>query len=164
MNARWWVVLGFVGSLPAAGCSYDVPAPPPKPQKPVREGILDKTTREVLDLKQALADNPDYEVLEGDLVQGNNPVTQAATARIGLASEIMSWPIEQFAQFHYAERGRFPTHAEVVAWMDENPGVTLQARREYDKYAYDADTGRIVMIQDTKLKRKIFEAEGIRLD
>ncbi|MEX0702533.1 MAG: hypothetical protein WD069_10605 [Planctomycetales bacterium] len=153
-----------IGALLVAGCTYDLPDAPRAEKKPPRQEILNRTTREVLDLKQAQADNPNYVVVEGDLVQGNNPISQATSARIGLASEIGTWPIEQWAQHFEIEKDRFPTHAELLKWMDENPGVTLQARRDYHKYAYDADNGQIVIIEDTKLKEQIYKERGIPLN
>ncbi|QDT38279.1 hypothetical protein Pan189_26690 [Stratiformator vulcanicus] len=142
------------------------PAPaaavPDQPDKKDDVAVIHKTTREILDLAE-LQDDPNWAVVDTG-VTGGDPLTQAQSVYFHAAATLSPIPIQQFVQQQRALEGTTPTYEEVQQFMEQNPGVTLRQQKPWQKYAYDAENGTIVVVEDKAEKQRISEKAGVELD
>lgn len=130
--------------------------------RPRDESIIGKTTNEVVDKQQAMADNPNLVVVE-DKVKGSDPLTVAGSAYVVMSARVSTFGFQQALKVFKAQHGRNPTYEEFTQMMQEN-NVQFAKMRPYRKYGYDAETGGIVILEDKALKAEIFKERGIPLE
>ncbi|QDT65281.1 hypothetical protein [Calycomorphotria hydatis] len=124
-----------------------VEAPPAAP-KPNSDGVsvTKKKTREILDL-QELAGKPEWEQVEMD-VRGNDPLSVSQSAYFHAASQLGAIPIEQWINQQKAVEGKTPNYAELQDFMKQNASLTLPALKPWQHYAYNAEEGKIVVVEN----------------
>lgn len=140
-----WIPLASLALLLATGCGGNNSAPPKK-----KTGIIGKTTDVVVDAQKALED-PDLE-LASTKIQGSDPLTQSSSAYFTLAPKAGTLGMQQMVQTHKALNDRYPTYDEFMKMMTDN-GVTFPMLREFETYSYDAETGKIAVLLNTKKKK-----------
>jgi hypothetical protein len=128
------------------------------------KGIFGKTTRELVDKKTAMAANPDLVVVNSDTTARGKGTRQGGSIYSDSVSFIGSIPLQQHIKLHQAQHGKFPTYAEMDAWMKKNPGVALPLIEQWRQYGYDDEAGTIVILEDKKVKERIYKEKGIPLD
>ncbi len=124
-------------------------------------GIIGKTTAKVVDAQRALK-NPNIVVVENRL-QGNDPLTVAASAYVSMASRASTFGFQRALQLFKATNGRNPTYREFVQMMKENR-VEFAALPPYQMYGYDAKTGGIVILEDKAKKIELYKKHGIPIE
>jgi hypothetical protein len=143
------------GNSPAAG----QPAPSAGGQ---RQGIIGKTTNQVVDLHKAQAENPNLVIVE-QRAQGDDPVSFALRAYVDVRSRASTFGMTRAVQLYQAEHERWPSYDEFVRMMRENR-VEFTMIEPFRMYAYDSKTGEIVVLEDPDEKRRRYEAAGLSVD
>ncbi|MEX0716706.1 MAG: hypothetical protein WD066_08970 [Planctomycetaceae bacterium] len=142
----------------APAASSESPAPPKTIPPPRREGtILTDRTREIMDYPQALAAG--YRPAPGQ--EGVDVLTQLGTVGVRVGSFAGSLPVKQWLNQQKAVEGRYPTHAELMKWMEDNPGFELPSRYPYESYAYDGTTGQFVVVEHPESKAQYLKDRGV---
>ncbi|HUG93527.1 MAG TPA: hypothetical protein VML55_21990 [Planctomycetaceae bacterium] len=149
------------GRASGAGNATGATQPPAQPAGE-RRGIIGKTTNEVVDLHAALAENPNLIVAE-QRVQGGDPISFALDAYVDARSRIGQEALKYSVRLYQAANDRLPSYNEFMQMMRENR-VELTMVYPYQKYAYDSQTGAIVVLEDPDDKRRRYEAAGIPVD
>ncbi len=113
------------------------------------KGIIGKMTNEVLDMPKALKENPDWEVMEDPFaVNVSDPLSAYASAYIAKRSQVSLFGFQGALRLYYAQHERHPTYDEFMKMMIDNR-IKFAMRPHYQKYAYDAKDGKIVILEDT---------------
>jgi hypothetical protein len=164
-----WLALGFL-----TGCVPDIDTESLKKDAKAKadakddqydgKGIFGKTTRELVDKKAAMAANPNLIIKNSNVAGGRDPLRQSDSTYTFAAAFFGSLPLQQYVQHHKALEGRTPTYAEMDAWMKQNPGVKLPLIEQWKMYGYDEEAGTIVILEDTKVKERIYKEKGIPLE
>ncbi|MDA1055666.1 MAG: hypothetical protein O3C40_35165 [Planctomycetota bacterium] len=112
-------------------------------------GILNKTTQNVLDLNQALADGG---VLASTKIESTNPLLQSADAYRTSVAKIAAMAVEHAIQLRNAQSINDPkplAHAEFVSEIikpDESDGIHLPMLPYYQEYAWDEQAQKLVAV------------------
>lgn len=130
-----------------------VPQAQPMPQAaPANDGkgIIGKTTNQVVDMRAAMAQNPNLKIVENKAA-GDDPITFAASAYVSARSRASMFGFEAALKQHKVVEGRPPTYTEFQTMMKENR-VEFTAQYAWRMYAYDEVEGRLVVLEDPALK------------
>ena len=127
-----------------------------------KTSIIGKTTAEVVDKQQAMAENPDLVIVDSK-VSTSDPITFAARAYIAKSAQVSTFGFQRAVQTYQAEYDRYPSYDEFLRMMKENR-VQFAEMPSYRMYGYEAQTGTIVILEDKALKAKIYEQAGIPVD
>jgi hypothetical protein len=141
---------GFGGCLVVLVAGCDVASPPASPSAAVpiqTRKTLGQTTQNVLELSAALADGG--VLAETSVTSGNmTAITDAVRTSSG---KIGSLAVEQKMRLSEAEHGRRPrNHAEFMSQIiaaGSPDSVSLPMLPYYQEWAYDADTGAVVVVE-----------------
>ncbi|MEX2359144.1 MAG: hypothetical protein WEE51_12525 [Pirellulaceae bacterium] len=136
-------------SAPVTETEPSQPEPPPAPAEPERKGVFGKTTAEVVNAKEYLA-QPNIEVADGK-IEGVDPFSQAASSYFVLSAKASTLGLQQAVNIHKALHERPPTYDEFMAMMQEH-NVEFVKLRSYEKYGYDEEKGTILVLVDTELR------------
>lgn len=110
---------------------------------------LNKTTQNVLDLQQALADGG---VLASTKIESTNPLMQSADAYRTSVAKIGGIAVEQAIQVRNAQSIRDPkplTHAQFVSEIikpNQQDGIHLPMLPYYQEYAWDEQAQKLVVV------------------
>jgi hypothetical protein len=130
------------------------PANPPKDPS----SIIGKTTAKVVDKKAEMAKNSNLVVVENK-VQGNDPITVAASAYVSATSRISMLNFKNNMNIWKASNGnRNPSYQEYKQMAKD---LSYAALPPYQMYGYDSDTGSLVILEDKADKKQRYEAAGI---
>lgn len=140
-----------VGNQPAAN-------PPANDGK----GIIGKMDARVVDVQQAMAENPNLKVVENK-TGGDDPLTFAASAYISARSQASTLGFQHWLKTFKAVEERNPTYAEFTQAMKENR-VEFTALYQWQMYGYDSKAGAIVILEDPVKKAEMHKAAGVPLD
>ncbi len=110
-------------------------------------GVVGKTTKEVVALETALAENKNLTIVENK-VSGSDPVSLAATAYSAKTSEISILNFNRHLEMVKAEKGRYPSFEEYQQTPDEFK-VPLAQLPPFQMYAYDEENGQLVILEDS---------------
>jgi len=124
--------------------------PEPEPEKRDR-GVIGQKTDEVVNAKD-YADNPNFIVSDGK-IEGNNPLRQSASGYFTLGAKASTLGMQQWVQTYHALNEEWPPYEEFMNAMKEHR-VELMKLRWYEKYAYDEDTGQIIVLIDVEAKER----------
>lgn len=124
-----------------------------------REGVIGKVTAEVVDMKKALAENPDLVVFQRNGL-GNDPLTQYANAYIYLSSEIQMQNMKHQMDILKAMNERYPTYEEFMQFVKQY-GFQFSKLKPWQKYGYNEETGSMVILQDEAEKKRRLEKAGV---
>ena len=112
-------------------------------------GILNKTTQNVLDLNQALADGG---VVASTKIEATNPLTQSTDAYRTSVARIAAMAVEHAIQIRNAQNINDPkplAHAEFVSEIikpDQPDGIQLPKLPYYQEYAWDEQAQKLVAV------------------
>ena len=146
---------------PAAAPVAQAPVANPAVNAPANDnkGIIGKTDARVLDVKQAMAENPNLKVVENK-TGGDDPLSFAASAYVSIRSKASVLPFQAWLKQHKAIEERNPTYAEFMAAMKENR-VEFTALYPWQMYGYDSQAGTIVILEDGVMKAERYKAAGV---
>ena len=150
---------------PAAAPAGAVPAaqgPAANPPANDGKGIIGKTDAKVVDVKQAMAENPNLKVVENKS-GGDDPITFAASAYVSARSQASLFGFQAWLKQHKIVEERNPTHAEFMQAMKENR-VEFTALYPWQMYGYDSQAGMIVILEDGAMKAERYKAAGLNPD
>lgn len=152
-------------AAPVAGAPADPQAAPPaaapaaNPPANDGKGIIGKTDAKVVDVKQAMAENPNLQVVENK-TGGDDPLSFAASAYVSMRSRASVLPFQAWLKQHKIVEERNPTYAEFMQAMKENR-VEFTALYPWQMYGYDAQAGTIVILEDGVMKAERYKAQGL---
>ena len=152
----------LVESPSAADASAENPAPQPEapadPQE--KDGIFGKVTADVVDMKKALAENPNLIVLHRDGL-GNDPLTQYANAYVYLRSEAQMLNMQhQMDLMKAMNDDKYPNYEEFMKFVKQY-NFQFSMLKPWQKYGYNEDTGSMVILQDEGEKKRRYEEKGL---
>jgi hypothetical protein len=142
-------------ATPAGAPANAAPAPPPPADN---KGIIGKMTAVVVDAKEALK-NPNIKQVDNK-VGGTDPLTVAASAYVSIRSKASTLGFQQELQHYKALNERNPTYAEFTDIMKRNK-IEFTELYPYQMYGYDAETGAIVVLEDTAEKARRYKEAGL---
>ena len=134
------------------------PAPTPEPP---RRTFIGKTTAEVIDYKRYRA-NPFIVVVENK-VQGNDPLTIAATAYVSATSRVSALNFKRQLDIIKATEGRTPTFADFQR-LQKQFKIELAKLPRYQAYAYDESTGGLLVVENKRFKIQLYREAGIPIE
>ncbi|MES2788950.1 MAG: hypothetical protein V4719_04955 [Planctomycetota bacterium] len=152
-------------AAPVAGAPADPQAAPPaaapaaNPPANDGKGIIGKTDAKVVDVKQAMAENPNLQVVENK-TGGDDPLSFAASAYVSMRSRASVLPFQAWLKQHKIVEERNPTYAEFMQAMKENR-VEFTALYPWQMYGYDSQAGTIVILEDGVMKAERYKAQGL---
>ncbi|GAA4432017.1 hypothetical protein [Bremerella cremea] len=120
-------------------------AQPPAESKP-KKGVIHQTTDEIVNAKEWLM-KEGIEVKDGK-IEGTDPLSQAASGYFTLAAQASTLGLKHQLQQYKAVNGKSPTYAEFKQMLQDNR-IQLAKLRWYEIYAYNEDTGTILVLVDT---------------
>ncbi len=134
---------------------------PPAAQPPANDGkgIIGKMTNTVVDVKPAMAANPNLVIVENKS-QGDDPMSFAASAYVAARSKASMLGFSAWLKQHKIVEERNPTYAEFMQAMKENH-VEFTALYQWQTYGYDAEKGEILILEDPVMKAERYKAAGI---
>lgn len=127
----------------------EAPAAPeePKPKK----GVIGQTTAQVVDAKEWLK-KPGIQAKDGK-IEGVDPFSRTASGYFTLAAQASTLGLQQSVQHYKALNDKFPPYEEFMRMMQENR-IEFTKLRWYEIYAYNEDTGKILVLEDTVAKEE----------
>ncbi len=121
----------------------------PSPASPRNRGVIGQTTAQVVDAKEWLQ-KPGIEPQNGN-IEGVDPFSRTASGYFTLAAQTSTLGLQQAVQHYRALNDRFPPYEEFMRMMQENR-IEFTKLRWYEIYAYNEDTGKILVLVDTVAK------------
>ncbi|PHR93873.1 MAG: hypothetical protein COA78_32560 [Blastopirellula sp.] len=155
------------------GCGEDIVIkdPPPQPAKkaaPVADpapstessdqdnkGIIGKKTKEVVNALEVLKD-PNIFLPEGNQ-EGKDYLSQVTSSVFTVGGKVSTFGMQRWVQGHEALNEEFPSYEQFMKQMQE-PGIEFVQLRSYEMYAYNEETGAILILRD----KKLYEANQVR--
>ena len=140
----------------------DNPAANPRPQDQPkdREAIFGKTTAEVVDMKKAMAENPDLKPFQRQGL-GSDPLSQYANAYIYLSSEIQMQSMKHQLDILKVDNDfKNLSYEQFMKFVKDN-NFQFSPLKPWQKYGYNEDTGSMVILQDEAEKKRRFKEAGI---
>lgn len=131
---------------PMEETTAEQPAPEPAPEAKPKKGVIHQTTDEVVDAKEWLK-KPGIEGKNGD-TEGVDPYSQAASSYFTLAARASTLGLQSAIKNYRAINDRYPTYEEFKQMMQESR-IEFAKLRWYEIYAYNEDTGKIMVLVDT---------------
>jgi len=130
------------------------------PQAQDREGIFGKTTAEIVEVKQAMAENPDLKIFQRQGL-GNDPLSQYANAYIYLSSEIQMQNMKHQLDILKVDNDfKNLNYTQFMKFVKDN-NFQFSMLKPWQKYGYNEETGSMVILQDEAEKKRRFQAAGI---
>ena len=128
-----------------------------------RSIIIGKTDGKVVDMKKAMAENPDIEIVENK-IEGSDPFSSAGSAYVSMSSRIsinsFKHNLNLWKNLPQNDR-RNPTYKK---FMEMAKDLQFNRLPPYQMYGYDSETGTLVVLEDKAEKRRRYQAAGIPLD
>mgnify|MGYP007059515978 CR=1 FL=1 len=146
-----YLMVGIL-AVAAVGCTETQ-----KPEKPKREGIIKKFTQEVVDAQVELQKDHIVEVVNE--VKGNDPVSVSMSAYISATSQISTMMPQQRIAMFEVENNRYPTYDEFMQIVKAE-NIQFAMLPPYQMYGYDAEAGKIMVLEDTKDKAERYRRAG----
>lgn len=148
---------------PAAGGApvAESPVANPAVNAPANDGkgIIGKTDGRVVDVKKALVENPNLQVVENK-TGGDDPLSFAASAYVSARSKASLFGFQAWLKQHKIVEERNPTYDEFIQQMKENR-IEFTALYPWQMYGYDSQAGTIVILEDGAMKAERYKAAGI---
>jgi hypothetical protein len=126
------------------------PAPPPPPAEAPREFIVGKRTQEIRD---ASAEKKAGGVVATQKITAKDPITLQGNAYVTSIGRISIDQITHALDLYHAETGEYPkTYDEFMENIIKKNNIALPKLPVYQKYAYDAPTHKLLVIEYPDLK------------
>ncbi|WP_437186148.1 hypothetical protein SH668x_003288 [Planctomicrobium sp. SH668] len=141
----------------------NVAAPAPQANAAPAANPLPQDNTKLVDLKQAMADNPALIITENRINAGD-PVSAAAQGYFAISSQANLLNLKHQVDIMKAiNDGRTPSFAEFSDLLRQ-ANVQLKGLYRWQVYAYDESTGEIVILEDHEYKKREYEKGGLKLD
>ncbi|WP_435008806.1 hypothetical protein P12x_000059 [Tundrisphaera lichenicola] len=125
------------------------PEPPPAPEAP-RVPILGQRTREI---GQAEAEKRAGGVVATQKITARDPITLQGNAYVTSIGKLAIGQIDQALNLYQAANGEYPrTYEEFMEGVIRANNIALPKLPAYQKYAYDAPTHKLLVIEYPDLK------------
>lgn len=116
----------------------------------------------LVDKRKALADNPALIEVENKINAGD-PLTAASQSYFNLGSRANILNFQHNLQIWEAAEGRKPTFDEFNT-MFKQANADLKGLYPWQVYAYDDQDGSICVLEDHAEKKRLYEAQGLKLE
>ena len=113
---------------------------------PEYRGIVGKSTNQVFDKQQVMAENPNLVVIENK-ASGSDPVSYAVSTYITVGSKTSTLGFRNALKIFKGQHGRHPTYDELTRMMKQTP-PEFAMLPPHRIYAYDAENGTIVVLEN----------------
>lgn len=123
------------------------------------KGIIGKSDGRVVDVKKALVENPNLKVVENK-TGGDDILTFVGSAYVVARSQASMLGFQAWLKQHKIVEERNPTYDEFIQAMKEN-GVRFSALYPWQMYGYDAEQGKMVILEDEVMKTEKYKAAGL---
>ena len=123
------------------------------------KGIIGKTDGRVVDVKKALVENPNLKVVENK-TGGDDILSFVGSAYVVARSQASMLGFQAWLKQHKIVEERNPTYDEFIQAMKEN-GVRFSALYPWQMYGYDAEAGKMVILEDEAMKAEKYKAAGL---
>jgi hypothetical protein len=134
------------------------PAQPPADPGPPTEASIPQVDAKMVDMKAAMAQNPNLVVVENK-IEGSDPLSVTASAYVSLRSKPGLLAFQHNLNIWKATNdNRNPSFEE---FQEMAKGLQFGPLRPYQMYGYDADKGGLVILEDKAQKKRHFEEKGI---
>lgn len=127
-----------------------------------RKGIIGQKTDEVFDLHKLMQEKPHLVVASGK-VSGSDPVSAAGSAYTTQVPELSTLGMRQLLDHRQILNDRWPTYDEFMGMMRQH-GIRFAQPPRYQMYAYDSETGQIVILEDPQEKDRRYKEASIDTD
>ena len=127
------------------------PAPEPPSESKPKKGIIHQTTDQVVDAKEWLK-KEGIEAKDGN-IEGVDPFSRSASSYFTLAAQTSTLGLKQSVQHYRALNDKWPSYKEFMQMMRDNR-IEFAKLRWYEIYAYNEDTGNILVLVDTVAKEE----------
>lgn len=129
----------------------EAPAPEPPAESKPKKGIIHQTTDQVVDAKEWLK-KEGIEAKDGN-IEGVDPFSRSASSYFTLAAQTSTLGLKQSVQHYRALNDKWPSYKEFMQMMRDNR-IEFAKLRWYEIYAYNEDTGNILVLVDTVAKEE----------
>jgi len=146
---------------PLAPAANAAPAAAPGPA--AGEAGLAKDNTKLVDKKQALAENPNL-IVTTNRIDASDPVSAAAQSYFAIGSRAQLYNLKHQIDILKADNNnKPPSFAQFNDLLRQN-NVKLAGLYRWQIYAYDDETGDIVILEDHAMKKAEYEKGGLKLD
>lgn len=142
----------------AADPGANAPADPGAPA-PVKESGFSKLDWKLVNYQEAMKDNPNLVEVENK-INAVDPLSAATQSYFSLGSRVHLAAFKHSIDLHKAQYEKNPTFEEFEAMLRQS-NVDLQALYPWQAYAYNAEEGTIVILEDRAEKRRMHEERGL---
>lgn len=125
-------------------------ADPPPPAEEPRPVLTKRWTQEVVDMQQAMQENPKLVEVENK-VTGSDPLTTSLEAYIAISSRANVLNFQHQLNILKAVEDRHLTYQEVMDLIKQTK-MEFNALPDYQTYAYDGKQGRFTILEDPDAK------------
>lgn len=126
-----------------------------------RPSLVKRKTSEVLDMKKAMAENPNLIEVK-NVIKGKDPISTSLSGYIHLASKINVDTFNYQVRILKATEDRNPTYDEIVQFIKECK-VKFNALPDNQKYAYDEREAKFTILEDPTIE-SAFHGKEIKDD
>lgn len=145
---------------PQAAAPQQAPAAEPAPEQPKKVPITKREAR-LVDRNKAMQENPALIEVENKIT-GSDPLTAVAQSYFTIGSRAQVLNLKHNIDIMHAAEGRWPTFSEFQQSLKQH-NVQLSALYPYQMYAYDDQTGGLVILEDPEEKRRHYEDAGLEV-
>src|SRR5690606_18305137 len=122
---------------------------------------ITKREARLVDKNKAMQENPALIEVENKIT-GSDPLTAVAPSYFTIGSPIHVAALKHNSDLIHAAEGRWPTFAEFQQSLKQS-NVELEGLYPYQMYAYDDQTGGLVILEDPEEKRRHYEDAGLEV-
>lgn len=144
-------------------------APPgqaqPAPQPEVKRWVINKVPWRIVDKNKAMAENPNWQVVDRVKVTGGGDyLTAVSQAYVSARTRIYIMALQHEVDLQKElNDGKWPPFEQFEKALRQNQ-IELNEMFPYQVYAYDDQTGEIVMLEDPVEKRRLRQEAGLPVD
>jgi hypothetical protein len=135
-------------------------APEPAPEQPKKVPITKREAR-LVDKNKAMQANPELIEVENKIT-GSDPLTAVAQSYFTIGSRAQVTALQHNIRIQRELNDRWPTFEDFQQQLKQT-NVVLSALYPYQMYAYDDQTGGIVILEDPEEKRRHYEDAGLEV-
>lgn len=135
-------------------------APEAAPEQPKKVPITKREAR-LVDKNKAMQENPALIEVENKITAGD-PLSAVAQGYFTIGSRAQVAAMEHNIRIQRELNDRWPTFEEFQQSLKQS-NVQLSALYPYQMYAYDDQTGGLVILEDPEEKRRHYEDAGLEV-
>lgn len=147
---------------PVADAEQAPPAEEPAAPKPAaKRWLINKVPWRIVDKNKAMAENPNYVVVQQVKADASDYFTAVSNAYVNAKTRIYLLNLRHDIDIQRAANdGKWPTFEEFQKALKRNQ-IELNEMFPYQVYAYDDQTGEIVILEDPVEKRRLRQEAGL---